>query len=222
MHLSNLYDYQVYIFDCDGVILDSNEIKSNAFGDVVKRFGEAKANQFVEYHKNNGGVSRHEKFKFFIEKILKIDFDKELYDSLLGLYKEQTLNQLISCDFTSGFLDFIRKLNPQYNFVASGGQQTDLDIVFKEKNIAQYFNSILGSPKTKIENVHFLLNSGKVTTKMLSKGVFFGDSKSDFDAAKEFNMDFVFISDYSEIKTKDHFIKENKIESISNFLELLR
>ena len=47
------YDYA--IFDCDGVILNSNKIKSNAFAQSLNGESNDLVANFIEYHKQNGG-----------------------------------------------------------------------------------------------------------------------------------------------------------------------
>ena len=61
---------QIY-FDCDGVILNSNSIKSISFYDTVSKFfGEQIAVEFVEYHRSNGGISRYSKFEYLLNSII--------------------------------------------------------------------------------------------------------------------------------------------------------
>ena len=55
------------IFDFDGVILDSNNVKTIAFKNISKRFGVSKSIALVKYHIKNGGVSRFIKIKWFVE-----------------------------------------------------------------------------------------------------------------------------------------------------------
>ena len=48
--------YKTWIFDCDGVLLDSNQVKTQAMWETAKPFGESEASRLVAYHKANGGV----------------------------------------------------------------------------------------------------------------------------------------------------------------------
>ena len=66
--------YKTLIFDCDGVILDSNRLKTQAFFEASKRYGKRAATKLVEYHLENGGVSRFKKFEYFFSDILKKSF----------------------------------------------------------------------------------------------------------------------------------------------------
>ena len=62
--------YQI-IFDFDGVILNSHNIKTNAFFEIFKEFGNIKAKQAQKYHLKNIGISRFKKFKYIKKNILK-------------------------------------------------------------------------------------------------------------------------------------------------------
>ena len=49
----NLKNYDVFIFDCDGVILDSNSLKSEAFRISLSDEDTEKVDELVLYHKQN-------------------------------------------------------------------------------------------------------------------------------------------------------------------------
>ena len=57
------------IFDCDGVLLNSNEIKSNAFYKTALQYGEAEALKLVDYHIKNGGVARYKSLSMFCDMV---------------------------------------------------------------------------------------------------------------------------------------------------------
>ena len=63
--LKNLKSYKNLIFDCDGIILNSNKIKTEAFKEVVYHYGKEAAEELVQFHIMNGGISRYEKFNYF-------------------------------------------------------------------------------------------------------------------------------------------------------------
>ena len=67
----NINDYDYFIFDCDGVIINSNEIKNEAFREVLKDENGNLVIDFINYHQQNGGVSRYEKNFYIITKISK-------------------------------------------------------------------------------------------------------------------------------------------------------
>jgi beta-phosphoglucomutase-like phosphatase (HAD superfamily) len=58
--------YQHIIFDFDGVLAESNEIRFNGFRKLFKDYPQYQVDQLVEYAKANGGVSRYKKIDFFL------------------------------------------------------------------------------------------------------------------------------------------------------------
>ena len=53
-----LSNYKMIIFDCDGVILDSNEAKSEAFRSCLAHEDRVHVDEFITYHEKNQGISR--------------------------------------------------------------------------------------------------------------------------------------------------------------------
>ena len=76
-------NYYSYIFDCDGVILDSNKLKTEAFREILidERYEDIEL--FIEYHQLNQGINRYEKLKYFFEQIKKTKNYETEYNLLL-------------------------------------------------------------------------------------------------------------------------------------------
>ena len=53
------------IFDFDGVIAESVQVKSDAFAELYKPYGTEIVKKVVEHHEANGGMSRYEKIRFY-------------------------------------------------------------------------------------------------------------------------------------------------------------
>ena len=88
-------------FDCDGVILNSNKVKTNAFYKNRLDYGEESAKKLVNYHIKNGGISRYKKIKFFQENILKNN-DIKLYEKLVNDYGEILKKELLKTEISKG------------------------------------------------------------------------------------------------------------------------
>ena len=67
------------IFDFDGVIVESAEIKTKAFKELFTDYPQ-KIEEIVQYHLANGGISRYVKFRYIYEQILgqKLSEDTEI------------------------------------------------------------------------------------------------------------------------------------------------
>lgn len=189
--------YPVWVFDCDGVILDSNSIKTEAFFDaVVVEYGAAHAQALVDYHKINGGISRFKKFEWFLVERLGRQLDLQAHADLCQKYASLVRNQLLSVPLTEGALPLLERLKESgcLIFIASGGPQEELRELFSSRGLDQYFSGIFGSPTDKI-SILASLAAQKID---LQNGVFVGDANADFKAAQSQKMDFVFVSQYAE------------------------
>ncbi|OUL43979.1 hypothetical protein B0W81_00940 [Prochlorococcus sp. HOT_208_60] len=210
--------YSHLFFDCDGVVLNSNYIKTRTFYDVAFKYGEEKAQELVKYHITNGGVSRYKKFEFFLKEILK-NFEEEEYINLLNEYGNLLKEKLINAEVADGIYN-IKNLFPNaLNAIISGSDENELKLIFDKKKISHIFNyGIFGSPKNKFEIFDKIYTSFKGNEKV----IFFGDSKYDYLVSKNYNMDFIFIYEWTELKEWKDFTRDNNIQSyknVSNFFD---
>jgi len=211
----NINEYDIFIFDCDGVILESNKLKSNAFAEALPNESPDLVAKFVEYHKENGGISRYEKFRYYFENMKKQVKAEAEINKALNNFATIVTEGLLKCNYVSGVKKFIEKLfnlNKRL-FVVSGSDENELIQVFKKRGIDHYFEKIYGSPENKIENTKKVIyNQNK-----MKKVLFIGDSKSDYNASKIFGLDFVFVKEFSEWDNGGKII--NTQYTIKNFEE---
>ena len=103
-----LLNYEHIIFDCDGVILNSNKIKTNAFKKLFHNNPKYLVNKIVTYHKNNGGKSRYMKIKYFYKNLLKKELSEKDLKDQAELYSKITLNDLKESNFIPGLLKLLK------------------------------------------------------------------------------------------------------------------
>jgi phosphoglycolate phosphatase-like HAD superfamily hydrolase len=195
--MQSLSDYDVYIFDCDGVILNSNQLKIDAMKAALSSiyFEKNKVDQCVDYFKNNFGKSRFHHIDVFVNEILKLE--NEMIESvgkrILDAYSLKCKSLYLSAEITPGFIKFIDSLSGQ-KYVASGSEQSELREIFKERGLDIYFQGIFGSPVRKP-----LLISEILSSESTNNAIMFGDAISDLDAAKINNIDFIAYLPYSNV-----------------------
>jgi len=211
----DLSKYRCALFDCDGVILQSNELKSAAFEAALSGEPEELVAQFVAYHKENGGVSRYIKFEHYFKNIKGEKNTQDQIDKALTSYAYIVFDQLKKIDYVPGVIpvvEYFKRMNiPCY--VVSGGDQQELRKVFAFRGIDHFFVDILGSPVTKNEHVSTLVQSNSVPY----PSIFFGDSRSDMLAARENDIEFCFVSHFSEWFVDKQLIDEVFDAMILNF-----
>ena len=210
--------YNSIVFDCDGVLLNSNKLKSEAFYKAALPYGVEAANDLVSYHMKNGGVSRYIKFELFLRDLIPKGALGPSIDELLNVYAVEVRQGLLTCEIAKGLAELREKTITSDWFIVSGGDQQELREVFRLRGLTSLFNGgIYGSPSTKDEILESLIVSDKVS----DSGLFLGDSKYDYLAATKANLDFIFVSDWSEFFEWDHYFSDKDIPVVSRLSDLL-
>ena len=214
----SLKNYDTFIFDCDGVILDSNNLKSEAFRLSLSDEDAKQVEELVKYHKQNGGISRYKKFDYFYNKIAPTENSTTKIEKALVKFANIVSKEILEIDAIPGVEEFLILLQKQNKrvFVNSGSDENELRVIFKKRNLSSYFEDIYGSPRTKSENLERIAKFSDIKDRCL----FFGDSISDFQASKNYDIDFVFISGYSEWRNPCSTI-DKKFKDFNEILEIL-
>jgi len=216
----SIKSYSTVIFDCDGVVLDSNAVKTRAFYETAVEFGRDAAEQLVDYHKANGGVSRFKKFEYFLANIAHNSNHLPPLDELVDTYAKMVKKGLLESRVEPN-LDAVKRATPgSIWLIVSGGAQDELRWVFREKRIDGLFEGgIFGSPDSKEEILEREIDLGNV----VGPALFIGDSKYDYLAAKKYDIDFVFVKQWTEFSGWSEFCCSNDIlvcEELSDILRL--
>jgi phosphoglycolate phosphatase-like HAD superfamily hydrolase len=210
----------IYLFDCDGVILDSNSIKTDVFYQTALPYGKSKAKQLVDYHQENGGVSRYIKYHYFLTNILNKSEINAEHSSLLCQFKELSIQRMLSCPITPGALELLQKNKDDgiQQFVISGGAENDLKEIFSKRNLAEYFENIYGSPRTKTEIFEQVIEKGLNP----SDAIYIGDSRYDYEVAKRFGVNFIFMYKYTEFMDWEAFFMNINVQVIESLSHLAK
>ncbi|MEI7251152.1 MULTISPECIES: HAD family hydrolase [Pectobacterium] len=194
-----MHNFQTFIFDCDGVILDSNSLKIEAMRyALVDAVGNTDiVDVCVDYFKRNFGKSRFHHVDFFAEKILDISIkDRDVFKArILEHYSTSCKELYLTANITPGFLEMLKKIKG-VKYVASGSEQEELRWVFTQRKLDCHFSAIYGSPTAKVDIVKKIVALSAMPTTCLM----FGDAISDVNAAITSGIHFVGYLPYSNVK----------------------
>ena len=70
------------IFDFDGVLVESNDIRIEEFRHLFQDYPENEVSQLITYVEKNGGISRYAKIRHFFEVIRRESLEIEDLQSL--------------------------------------------------------------------------------------------------------------------------------------------
>ena len=213
--------YATLVFDCDGVVLDSNRTKTEAFRTAALPYGPDAADALVAHHIAHGGVSRYAKFAHFLAQIVPAHAtvsDGPGLDALLDSYSQATRIGLINCVAAEG-LEALRTATMGMRWlIVSGGDQAELRRIFAVRGLAGLFDGgIFGSPDTKDEILAREIAAGTIQKPAL----FMGDSRYDHAAAKLAGLDFVFINGWTEVHDWPDFVACANLATVAGVADLL-
>ena len=206
-----LAEYQTLVFDCDGVVLNSNQLKIQAYFDVAIKFGanKAQAQALVDYHVLLGGVSRYPKFEYFLREILLQPVTEQAMQRLLVSFTEEVQRLLTDCEIAPDLMQ-VRQAAPSAKWmIISGGDQAELRTIFKSRGIADLFAAgIFGSPDNKDQILARELASGNIAQPAL----FIGDSRYDHQASTRAGLDFVFLNAWTDFEDWPSYCASHQVE----------
>lgn len=182
-------DKNTIFWDFDGVIIDSEKIRTYGFRKVLEKYPEKQVNELVKYHKENGGISRYVKFRYFFENIRGEDISDEEVNKLASRFSGIMVKELINKEvLIKETVNFISKNQDNFKMlIVSGSDGEELRFLCKKLKITSLFEEIEGSPTPKPELVKNLLGRKKIQA---SKSILIGDSFNDYEAAKVNGVEF--------------------------------
>lgn len=215
---ADLAHYRSVVFDCDGVILDSNRLKTEAFRQVASGYGSAVADGLVEFHVRNAGASRYRKFAYMLEYLLKTEPAAERVTELADEFARCIASALRACAVADG-LPELRACLPEATWmVVSGADQEELRQLFAERQLAGYFDGgIFGSPDTKEVILARECGAGRLPRPAL----FVGDARYDHEAASGAGLDFLFVSNWTELTDWRGYVASHRLRTVGALADLI-
>lgn len=195
------------IFDFDGVIAESVNVKTDAFAEMYRPYGQDVVNKVVSHHTANGGVSRFEKFKIYHSEYLGKQITEDDVQVLAGEFSNLVLNKVVSAPYVKGADEFIKNNYKKYKFfISTGTPESEMIEILKRRGLSKFFIEVKGSPVQKGVHVKDILNKYNFSKDEVA---FVGDAVTDRDAAK--NNEIIFIGRYTtcDVIKKEKYLIED-------------
>ena len=170
------------VFDCDGVILDSVDVKTRAFGQIVEEYGPEAVARMTEYHLAHGGVSRLRKFEWFYDEMLGRKITEVELQSLSRKFRKLVFEGVMRSPMVPGIMETLEYLHGRLPvYVASGTPHDELLEVLDIRNLTRFFNGVYGTPPEKTELLRCIIEKEDIAP---NDTLMVGDSSTDLDAAQ--------------------------------------
>jgi phosphoglycolate phosphatase-like HAD superfamily hydrolase len=183
--------YDAVFFDFDGVILESSDIKLEAFRALYREYGSEVAEAACAHHKALGGMSRRKKIRHCHARLLGITLSKPELDWLARRFSGLVEDAMVACAWVPGaeaLLDRVRNRDCLAMFVVSAAPESELRSVVERRGLGRYFLAVRGAPTEKVSIIRALLDEHDV---LPSRALFVGDATGDRDAAGATGLAFV-------------------------------
>lgn len=172
---------EAIVFDFDGVLVESVDVKTRAFAELYRSHGEAVMEQVVAYHLAHGGVSRFEKFRHFHNAFLGLPLSPEEESRLGDEFSRLVEDTVVASPWVAGakeFLDANWQRLPLY--VASGTPEEELRRIVARRGMERYFRGVFGAPAKKGEILRRIAAERGCRPERL---LMVGDAMTDYDGA---------------------------------------
>ena len=139
----------------------------------------------------------------------------EEIEELANQFSKLVVKKVIDSPYVPGVLEYIDKCYKKYKlFISTGTPTEEMNQILEGREIAQYFTQVFGSPEAKTLHLENILSKYDLQPDEL---LFYGDSNTDMEAAKDKSIAFVF---------RSHSLNQNRFnnyngKTIVDFNELL-
>lgn len=187
----------VHLFDCDGVILDSNRLKITALEFALDSVGSSA--EFIDWateeFRVNFGRTRAKHFEIFEknDSFTNCNFTSEMSYQAISLYAERVMSLYLKCEIIEETYEYLSQLPFDHSiFVVSASDQAELKSILPSRIPRLNSVNIFGGPTEKAENIRCILElCGS------EDAVLYGDSVKDGLAAAANDVYFCGLTKYS-------------------------
>jgi phosphoglycolate phosphatase-like HAD superfamily hydrolase len=179
---------KVFGTDYDGVIINIEQEKSQAFGETLNKHWGTNVKEAADFWMATGGSSRRYKFDYFYNQVYHkqlSDFDYETIGLEYGLLlKIKYYPQVKILSGAIELLEFARK-RFDFLFVSSGMPMEELKYLADLNGVSKYFDMVLGTNQEYTSKKDHLRRI--IEEKKPDSTVFIADSPEDMKISKEFS-----------------------------------
>ncbi|MBY0587358.1 HAD family hydrolase [bacterium] len=180
---------EAIFFDFDGVLVDSVDIKKQAFKEVIAPHANGQLDACMEYFMTQGGISRVVKFEHVWTKVLQNPRCHQSVDRLAREFAHRVIDRTCHASFIPGSREFLTRYARRLPlYVISGTPEEELRSIVERREMTDCFQGVFGSPRSKVQIGESILAGQHY---LPSKVCFIGDATTDRDAARTLGIRFV-------------------------------
>lgn len=172
---------KLIFWDFDGVIKDSVDVKTQAFGKLFEAYGTSMAERVKAHHVANGGMSRFKKLPLYLSWA-GVEPVQDRVDECCIKFSEIAFQGVINAPWVPGAENYLR-INPndQIFILVSATPEEELGLILEALSLKNCFSKVFGSPTSKIDAISMTLNNLCIKPEQC---LMIGDALADLEAAQ--------------------------------------
>lgn len=186
--LDLLRNYTSIMWDFDGVIKDSVDIKTEAYESLFMPYGADVVKFVKEHHEANGGISRFDKIPTYL-KFAGLSASEPVINDFCERFSKSVMEGVIDSPWVPGVKEYlVESTNQQLFFLITATPQAEIEIILNRLGISSCFKKVIGAPMRKEIAVS---NAMEIYGLSPNEVLMIGDSSSDLQAAKRNSIPFL-------------------------------
>ena len=178
---------EAVVFDFDGTLVDSNEIKRRGFDHAFAEYPD-RMEEIRSYCYGSNHTIRGEKFRHVAKMILGLEYTPELDERFHKRYADFTTESVVAAPEIPGAAAFVRNLARLHPSLLSSTPTAILVDILQRRGWADLFEIVQGAPVNKLAWLKGLQAVVRCEPRQV---VFFGDTDEDARSAAESGCTFV-------------------------------
>ncbi len=175
-----MQQYAVVLWDFDGVIKDSVDIKTEAFGALFEPFGAEFVQRVRSHHLHNSGVSRFQKIPVYLQWAGCTVSASEV-ERYCQAFSRRVLQAVIDSAWVPGVREYLQENHTRQRFaIVTATPQTDIEHILCALEISSWFCDVHGAPMDKAEAIESVLERWRCVPE---SALMIGDAEADFQVA---------------------------------------
>ena len=176
------FPFHAAVFDFDGTLVQSNQIKRDMLYVVAHTVG-ATNEQFAGVFSDH---PRYDRFGLYRELLVRLEFDGDIdakVDEMAQLYADFTTDAISKAPEIPGAEEFLKKYSAELPmYINSATPEYSLRNTVAQLGWDSYFRGVYGRPKSKNEIVKRVKEETGLTSDQI---LFVGDSVQDLESAAD-------------------------------------
>jgi phosphoglycolate phosphatase-like HAD superfamily hydrolase len=179
---------ELLILDFDGVVIESNDIKTQAFKKIFSQFPQYK-DAMMQFHYENVSAGRIEKFDY-LAALMGRGTDSKLKAEMADNFSQYVLEGILRVPLVKGAERFLKMVKGQLPlYLASVTPANELNHILEKRGLLHWFDDVYGCPPwTKANAIRDILSRKSILPR---NSLLIGDSAGDQRAALETGVQFI-------------------------------